>query len=111
MTGIAGIILRNDSFLVSGDINFASAVSLWNDSLPLLSKSKELIFDFSGVIHANSSALALLIEWIKYAKQNNKSISFIKLPEQLRSIAAVGGIDKLLMETPNELPIGLAVSV
>lgn len=107
----ANIAFENNNLLVSGDINFVSAASLWNDSLPLLSKAKELIFDFSGVTHANSAALALLIEWIKYAKQTNKSISFIKLPDQLRSIAAVGGVDKLLMEIPVDLPIGLAISV
>lgn len=96
MTNKANIAFDNDSLLVSGDINFETVVSIWNDSLPLFSHCQNLSFDFSNVTTANSAALALLLEWIKYAKIQNKSISFQHLPGQLISIAKLAGMEQLL---------------
>jgi phospholipid transport system transporter-binding protein len=92
----ASIHCEKDRLQVAGEINFVTAVSLWQESLPLLAKSNELIFNFSQVTTSNSAALALLLEWLKYAKQNNKSISFEQLPEQLVSIAKVAGLTNLI---------------
>lgn len=92
MTNQASITLQNERLLVSGDINFETAVSLWSDSLPLLTQDK-LTFDFSGVSSSNSAGLALLLEWVKYAKQNNKVIQLENLPAQIVSIAGVAGVD------------------
>lgn len=97
MSLIAKIALDNDSLVVSGDINFETAVGLWDESLPLLSNCKQLSFDFSQVKSVNSAALALLLEWLKYAKEQNKLVSFNQLPQQLFSIAKVAGVEKLLI--------------
>lgn len=97
MNGKASINLEHDRLLVSGEIDFGTAVSLWNQSLPLLAQCKTLSFDFSNVVASNSAALALLIEWIKYANRKSKSITFQQIPPQIRSIAAMAGIDALLI--------------
>jgi len=94
----ARIYLENNHVFVSGEINFDTTVSLWNHSLPFFSHPEELIFDFSGVTKTNSAGLALLLEWIKYAKQAKKRIIFKNLPAQLTSVAAVAGINKLLVD-------------
>ena len=96
MNDKASITLSQNSFLVEGSINFDTAVSLWTTSLPLLKNSKELLFDFSNVIKANSAALALLLEWIKYARDEQKKIVFQHLPSQLISVATVAGISQFL---------------
>lgn len=90
------ISLNQGCLFVSGNLDFKTVVNLWAESLPLLLQCRELKFDLSGVAHANSAAIALLLEWLKYAKQYHKSIIFSGLPSQLRSIAAVLGVEKLL---------------
>lgn len=92
----ASITLKSDCLQVSGEIDFATAVSLWNESLPLLAQCKTLSFDFSNVNKANSAALALLLEWIKYASSKQKQIIFQHLPAQLMSVAKVAGIEGAL---------------
>ncbi|SRR5579883_2237234 len=93
----AKIMLENDCLQVSGDINFTTAVSLWQESLPLISRSPRLAFDFSRVTTLNSAALALLLEWIKYAKRAGKKISFTGLSPQLLSLADAAGVAKLFV--------------
>jgi phospholipid transport system transporter-binding protein len=91
----AKINCENGCIQVSGALNFATVSDLWNESLAYLNKESELKFDFAGVTQANSAALALLLEWVKFAKQRGKSISFYQLPEQLQSIAKVSGVGGL----------------
>jgi phospholipid transport system transporter-binding protein len=86
------ITLQNDRLVVTGDLNFATVMDLWEQSLPLLAQCQRLDFDLSKVVSSNSAGLALMIEWIKQAKHSNKAITFYSLPRQLASIASVSGI-------------------
>jgi phospholipid transport system transporter-binding protein len=98
MTMMAGadIIKDQDCLVVSGHLNFATIVPLWNRSLSLLAEKSSLRFDLSKIVSANSAGLALLLEWLRYAKEKRKPITFENMPSQLLSIAVVAGIDKIL---------------
>lgn len=96
MQSQATITLDHNCLLISGEINFTTAAALWMKSLPLLAQCKNLLFDFSKVTSINSAALALLLEWIKYAKKVSKPIAFRNVSLQLQSIATVAGICSLL---------------
>jgi phospholipid transport system transporter-binding protein len=93
---IATVKDENKCLYIAGDLNFQTVMQVWKDSLPLMNKYSTLNLDFSGVKQANSAALALLLEWLHFAKQCQKPISFNQLPAQLRSIASVAGIEELL---------------
>ena len=92
----ASISYQNSRLMVSGDLSFLTVMKLWNESLPLLSQCTNLDFDLSNVISSNSAGLALLLEWIKYAKRVNKPVAFHYLPAQLNSIIAVAGLKQIL---------------
>lgn len=96
---VAHIVADNGRLVVSGQLNFATAKKLWNASLPLLAMHNELHFDLAKVLSSNSAGVALLIEWIKYAKQHQKMITFERIPAQLQSIAAVSGVTAILTAT------------
>ena len=93
---LAKITHENENFNVSGELTFATVMDLWDQSLPYLAKDIDLKFDFAKVAVANSAALALLLEWLKYANQHGKRIAFYHLPEQLQSIAVVSGVASLI---------------
>jgi len=92
----ASITLDNERLLIVGPIDFVTVVELWNDSLPLLANLNHYHFDFSQVTSSNSAGLALLLEWIKYAKNQRKEIQFANLPAQIHSIARVAGIEEMV---------------
>lgn len=93
---VAHIVADNGRLVVSGQLNFATAKKLWNASLPLLAIHNELHFDLAKVLSSNSAGIALLIEWVKYARRHQKIITFERLPTQLQSIAAVSGVSEIL---------------
>lgn len=96
-TIMATIIEEGDCLVVSGNLNFATIMPLWNASLLLLIKKSSLRFDLSKIVSSNSAGLALLLEWLRYAKEKKKSITFLNIPSQLLSIANVAGVGKILI--------------
>lgn len=91
-----GIAIQQDRLIVSGDLDFSTVVIVWNQSLPLIQSLNELNFDLTEVSSSSSAGLALLIEWIKYAKRAKKPIQFTHIPEKLKSIISAAGIDGVL---------------
>lgn len=93
----AQITLENSHLMVSGDLNFSTVMVLLEQSIPLFSNCNELKFDLSRVNSSNSAGLALLLEWIRYAKKVAKPISFSHLPAQFVSMMQAAGIEKMLV--------------
>jgi phospholipid transport system transporter-binding protein len=96
MIGHDNLQLKDNCLHVAGALNFNSVMSVYQQSLPLIAARPALHIDLSGVTSANSAGLALLIEWMKYAKSTRKEIQFKHIPESLLSMAKVAGVDKII---------------
>ncbi len=96
MTDVAGIDFQQILIVVSGELNFTTVPKLWKDSLPRLSGYSILNFDLAKVTSSDSAGVALLLEWLKYAKQENKPIQFTNIPAHLSSILSVSGVTQML---------------
>lgn len=96
MTKSAEIFVKDHTFFISGDIDFYNVMSLYTKSLPYLTNANSLVFDFSELHSSDSTGLALIIEWIKFTKLQQKPIRIVNLPKKLISIAKLAGIDTLI---------------
>lgn len=96
MRNVSLITEKNGLLYIAGELNFSTVVTLWKDSLALLAPRAELHFDLSQVGSCDSAGLALILEWIKFAEKNNKTIKFSHIPKQLESIVRVSGIHQIL---------------
>ncbi len=81
-------------FLVDGDLTFSTIGKKTVKSLEFLSSAKEITLDLSGVVTTDSAGLALMIEWVKYARGNRIQVTFKKIPQQLLNLAKLSGLDK-----------------
>jgi len=86
----------NGRYAIAGELNFQSVPVVWEQSQQLFGSSNSIEIDLTGVVRSNSAGLALLIQWMRYAKSSNKSIAFHHIPEQMQEIAKVCGVDKYL---------------
>ena len=55
-----------------------------------------LKLDFSRVETSDSAGLALIIEWIKSARQRQITLHLEHLPKQVLSLAKLGGVNTIL---------------
>jgi len=92
----ADITFDHQTCQVSGELDFSNVMSLYWKSLPQLEAREKLVFDFSQVKTSDSAGLALIIEWIKFATAQNKSIQFNHISSDLMSIAKAAGLDHLI---------------
>lgn len=93
----ATITKRNEVFIISGELNFTTVMSLWVNSLALLTPHQEIHFDLSEVSQCNSAGLALLLEWLKHAKLANQTITFKNIPQTILAIAKLANLTSVLL--------------
>lgn len=82
---------------VSGELSFATVVSMRYRGVELLKKCQEAVFDLQGVTNLDSSALALLTAWTREANKMGKTARFIHMPKQLMDIAQLSNLQNVLV--------------
>ena len=81
---------------MSGDMTFATTRKLLAESRELFDKAQNLKLNLKDVQHADSSGLALLLEWIAETKQRGGEVSIEGMPESLLAIAKLCQMDTTL---------------
>ncbi len=66
-------------------------------------KAGQTVFDFSTVKVTDSSAVAVLLAWQRAARKAGVALSYINLPDSLKSLAELYGVDAFLVDTPADL--------
>ncbi|MGH8750972.1 MAG: STAS domain-containing protein [Burkholderiales bacterium] len=83
------------SLRVAGPIIMSNAHDVLESGLRLLAAGVEEI-DFSQVREADSSALVVLLEWLREAGRRKLQARAVNLPEPMKSLAALYGVHELL---------------
>lgn len=55
-----------------------------------------LEIDLANVPEGDSAGLALMIEWLRLAKQHQQQIHFKNVPEQIAALARISEVENLL---------------
>ena len=83
-------------FSLCGELSFHTVVGLLARGRDMFAGEQSIELDLSAVTHSDSAGLSLLIEWLKQAKLQGKSLRYISLPPQLRALADVSEVRQLL---------------
>lgn len=83
-------------FRVEGELGFGTAGPALARSRALFRDHAVIELDLSGVRRADSAGLALLLEWVNWARNNAREIQFHHIPAQLMAIAQISEVDDML---------------
>ena len=83
-------------FRVSGVLDASTAREVLEQSEARFQQFKALDVDLGGVGESDSAGLALLIEWLRRAKQSGKEIHFANLPAQIEALARISEVEDLI---------------
>ncbi|OGT06811.1 MAG: hypothetical protein A2X78_04680 [Gammaproteobacteria bacterium GWE2_37_16] len=83
-------------FRVAGNLCYANVVKSARLGCGVIDKQPEVVFDLQDVIIDDDAVLALLINLIRYAKKEQKTIHFSHIPEKILDMAKVSGLIELL---------------
>ncbi len=78
-------------YRVTGPLTFGTVPALQTMSVAN-------VVDLSGVTHADSAGLALLIEWRREAQANGAQLAYVNVPAQLLALAHACYVAELLGE-------------
>jgi ABC-type transporter Mla MlaB component len=81
-------------FLLAGTLGFDSVPDLMKQALRLFAAFDSIVVDFSGVDHCNSAGLAIILEFTRLMRQQNKTICFKSIPEDIYTFARAYSIEK-----------------
>lgn len=84
-------------FVISGELVFDTVQQIYPRGCQLISASPLPIFDCKQVNKIDNASLALILSWIKCAKNLHKTIKFLNIPQQLLAIAKVSGLEDVIM--------------
>ncbi len=86
---------QGDRMLVSGALTLATVARALREGSDAIAMGARTV-DLGEVGELDSSALALLLAWLREAKRRNRDLSFTRLPEGLTTIASLYGVAELL---------------
>lgn len=52
--------------------------------------------DLARVSSVDSSAIGMMLEWMRAAKRHNRSLSFLNMTQELQSLARLYGLDGVI---------------
>ena len=82
---------------IAGDLSFGTVGELIARGADAIQGTGKTIFDLGKVTRTDSAGLALMVEWLRRARQKNTRIEIINMPEQMRSIARMSKLDGVLL--------------
>jgi phospholipid transport system transporter-binding protein len=90
------VIRREGSrMIVGGPVTLANVRRVVEDGERQLDEGVRTV-DLSEVSEMDSSLLAALLAWMRHARRREFEIQFAHLPESLRTLARLYGVDDLL---------------
>ncbi len=89
---MALITQTDSSWEVQGDILMDSANHLLEQSRQLALTGNNIV-DFKQVSDLDTSAVSLMLEWERRAIKEGKQLTFVNLPENLKSLIDLYGVE------------------
>ena len=84
--------------VVSGAVTLGNAAALLEEGRRHIADGVQTV-DLAEVNEMDSALLAVLLAWLRDARSRDKKLSFVNLPESLRTIAQLYGVDRLIPTT------------
>jgi phospholipid transport system transporter-binding protein len=83
-------------FRVSGVLNAITVIDLLKQSRERFKGATRLEVDLGAVAESDSAGLALLLEWLRMAREAGQQIHYASVPAQISALARISEVDDLL---------------
>jgi phospholipid transport system transporter-binding protein len=88
--------LGGGRFAIRGTFGFTTVSDILERSRTLFDGVSVIKVDFSGVTDADSAGLALLLEWVSWAKSAARELRFFDIPPQIQAVARISEVEEIL---------------
>jgi len=82
---------------LEGPVNSGNVVAALEESARLFT-APSITVDLAGLTEVDSAAISLLLEWRRAAQRDKRKVTYVNLPDNLKSLATLYGVSELLGE-------------
>ena len=86
---------EGERMVLSGALTLANVAAVLREGAAAIGEGVRTV-DLGEIGELDSSALALLLAWLREAKRQNRELAFANLPQGLTTIARLYGVAELL---------------
>ena len=86
---------EGERMMLSGAVNLGNVAALLEEGRRHVEEGVHTV-DLGEVTEMDSALLALLLAWLREAKARSQPLEFTRLPDALRTIARLYGVDDLI---------------
>ena len=88
--------LGGGRFAIRGAFGFTTVTAILERSEELFEDVSVIKVDFSGVSEADSAGLALMLEWVSWARAARREMRFFDIPSQIQAVARISEVEEFL---------------
>ena len=94
-------MIRRESgrIVVSGPVTLANVAAVLEEARRHLEEGVGTV-DLGEVTEMDSSLLAVVVAWLRDARRAGRELAFANIPESVRTIARLYGVDELIPAAP-----------
>ncbi len=81
---------------IVGELSFNTVPKLREIGCGFITKRERPIFNLQHTVSEDNSGIALLMAWTRFANKLGKDVCFINLPNQLRDVIKLSGLEDIL---------------
>lgn len=89
-------------YQVKGALSFETVAQIWAQSRDGLGAAANISIDFAQVSEVDSAGLALVLEWLRWARLQQRRLTINHVPAKLMALAQMSEVDKLLSRVTRE---------
>ena len=97
LVGEVELLDRGDGcFAIRGELGFGTVMAVLQKSKSLFAGHSVIELDLAGVTRTDSAGLALLLEWVNWARNTAREIRYLNIPAQIIAIAQISEVEDML---------------
>lgn len=83
-------------FGVNGELGFSTVMTALEKSKAVFAGHSVIELDLAGVTRADSAGLALLLEWVNWARNTAHEIRYRNIPAEIIAMAQISEVEDML---------------
>lgn len=89
------ILREGEKLCIQGPITISNVVSVLEQGIALFDQP-DLVIDLEQVTEVDSSAVSMLLEWQRKAREHNQQLYFSNMPKNMKNLAELYGVSELI---------------
>ena len=87
-----------DTWKIQGDLSFETTPELFESAREAMRENVPSCIDLEAVERVESAGVALMLDWIRAARAQQRTLMFSNVPQHMISIAELCGVGHLLKQ-------------